>query len=419
MIFMRLPRHYLISLLGLMVVNCNLAQTLGPIGPGQGSVDGTTIIGEFTQWNRQATPKLVLRPAGPGLKVFADIDASGRFVLDLPELTAETTFSGKGCGDPGQGQVSILNTIDLLTPLEGFGTPSDANQGLSVIGMAAFVDEVYANDIGVAGGKRLELFSSPTDRTLAAGECNNLNPIELKAGWTAVTQISGGSGGPHTYEQGVDPSLSWYWWAFKEPTASEVPSIETEPLPEATLVPATTELLTGQWNALEFDGKMDLSFNADGTAVFESSEGGGEVIEGSWTLTNGTASLQLDGVGELNIEVRDNASLKLFDASNNIALDFVRAGVAHRPILMLGFFEGSSGQGMTITLKANGQATVDFGFEDRPDVEGTWSLQDYQLLIESTSTSERLRYDILSMASIGFNLTGENLANEVVFFLKQ
>jgi len=412
--------RYLLILLGFVVIQSSHAQYLGPIGPGEGSIAATTLKGEFAQWNRQATPSLVLRTAGPGLKVFADIDASGSFTLTLPEFTAETIFGQKGCGDPSKGPVSILNSIDLLTPLEGFGSPSEANQGLSVIGMALFADEAYIKDIGIKGGKRLEFFSSPQARTLEVGECNNLNPIELKAGWTAVTQISSGNGGPHSYDQGVDSTMSWYWWAFQEAQApNDEPNTETPALPEASIIPATTDSLIGEWNALEFEGKMDLTFDASGEVLFESSEGNGQMIKGSWAINEGTALLELEGVGGLDIELRSNNSLSVSDSSNGINLEFIRAGMSHNPSSMIGVFEASSGQGMIINLAADGQATIDFGFEERPLLEGNWHLKDYHLIIESPSTNETLQYMILSMAEIGFNLTGENLSEEVVFFFKK
>ncbi len=46
----------------------------GLIGPGKGSVINNQIIGQFLNWDRKATPSIVLRVHGAGiLQTFADI----------------------------------------------------------------------------------------------------------------------------------------------------------------------------------------------------------------------------------------------------------------------------------------------------------------------------------------------------------
>jgi len=195
-----------------------VAQYVGPVGPGTdlGS-DAYRIAGRFEPWGRVATPVWVIHGGAGRLRVFADIAADGAFAVTLPAIDDATPLGSRTCGAPGGPLVGVLAEIDLLTPLEGFTSPREIDRGLSVIGMAALADAAYAERIASPGSRRAAWLGSREAPTVAAGECNNLEPFELAAGWTAVTVEYGPSGGPHHYRVGLDADLRWHWWAFPEP----------------------------------------------------------------------------------------------------------------------------------------------------------------------------------------------------------
>ena len=241
----------------------------GPIGPGEGSFIDNQIRGQFADWDRQATPSLVLNsPGNRVLRIFAEIDSEGNFELNLPEITADTPLGSRICGDPAKGLISVLTDINLLTPLEGFTTPNESNNGLSVIGMALFADEAFSQNIAALGTKRVQWFASHTARTVEVGECNNENSFDINTGWTAVTVVSGPSGGPHTYHSGIDEGIGWYWSAFEE-TAEKSTTEQTTSM----LIEQRPDWLVGEWNALQADTKIHLSLEASGKGQLQSIEG--------------------------------------------------------------------------------------------------------------------------------------------------
>jgi len=194
------------------------AQYLGPIGPGEASLDGNAMQGRLADWQREATPTLVLSaPGNRVLRVFADIASDGSFALVLPAIADDTPLGSTVCGEPGKPPITVLFDVELLTPLKGFTTPDELHRGLSVIGMALLADAEFATNIGAPGTRRVQWFASREARTVAVGECNNDNAFDLLAGWTPVTLVSGPSGGPHTYHPGIEEGMGWYWWAFPEP----------------------------------------------------------------------------------------------------------------------------------------------------------------------------------------------------------
>lgn len=193
------------------------AQYLGPIGPGEAMTEGGVFYGRFADWQREATPTLLLSaPGNRVLYVFADIATDGSFALVLPAIGDDTPLGSTICGYPGKPRITVLSEVELLTPLEGFTTPDDRHNGLSVIGMAIVADAAFANDIGAPGTRRLQWFASLDARSVELGECNNANAFELDSGWTPVTVVYGPSGGPHMYHPGIEDGLGWYWWAFPE-----------------------------------------------------------------------------------------------------------------------------------------------------------------------------------------------------------
>jgi hypothetical protein len=154
------------------------------------------------------------------LRAFADIAADGSFAVALPAIDGDTPLGSRTCGAPGGPLIGVLSEVDLLTPLEGFTSPRELDRGLSTIGMAALADAAYAERIASPGSRRAAWLGSREARTVAAGECNNVEPFDLSAGWTAVTVEFGPGGGPHHYRVGLDDDLRWYWWAFPEPEAA-------------------------------------------------------------------------------------------------------------------------------------------------------------------------------------------------------
>ncbi len=216
---LRLPA-FLSVVFPLLVLLCNFGCSKGqrhPIGPGSGSMENNYILGQFAEWDREATPTLVLRVHGASvLQTFADISEDGVFKLPLPEVPDEGNFGSMNCGDLSKGLIVVVVDFSLLTNLPGFSSPGRHDRGLSTIGMALFSDETYSKNIGKPGGKRGQWLYSKTARIVAAGECNNTNSFPLEAGWNTFTIVSGPSGGPHTYNPGFDDDLGWYWSAFPE-----------------------------------------------------------------------------------------------------------------------------------------------------------------------------------------------------------
>lgn len=210
-------RRIIVTLAVTAAVSLGHAQYLGPIGPGAATLDGNTMRGQLADWQREATPSLLLSaPGNRVLHVFADIASDGSFALVLPAIDDDTPLGSTVCGDPSKPRITVLFEVELLTPLEGFTTPDELRRDLSVIGMAILADEAFANDIGAPGTRRVQWFASREARSVEVGECNNVNAFELLAGWTPVTLVSGPGGGPHTYRPGIEEGLGWYWWAFPE-----------------------------------------------------------------------------------------------------------------------------------------------------------------------------------------------------------
>ena len=195
------------------------AQQVGPIGPGPAAVADTAVTGAFVEWDRPGTPTLVLHGFGRGLRVFADIAEDGTFELLLPPIDDATPLGTIPCNPPGGSPVGQLTEVTLLTPLDGFTSPSEADRGLSAIGMATLADAAFAADIGSPGSRRVVWIASRVAQTFEPGACNNVEPFDVAAGWTPVTITYGPSGGPHHLEPGVPDDLGWYWWAFLEPDA--------------------------------------------------------------------------------------------------------------------------------------------------------------------------------------------------------
>lgn len=153
------------------------------------------------------------------MRIFADIAEDGAFELILPPIDEATPLGTIPCNPNGGSPVAQLTEVTLLTPLAGFTTPSDADRGLSVIGMAALADAAYAARIASPGSRRVAWIASRVAQTFDAGTCNNAEPFAVVAGWTPVTITFGPSGGPHHLNPGVPDDLGWYWWAFVEPSA--------------------------------------------------------------------------------------------------------------------------------------------------------------------------------------------------------
>jgi hypothetical protein len=195
------------------------AQDVGPVGPGPAEVGDAGVAGQFIEWDRPGTPTLVLHGYGRGLRVFADISEDGAFELALPPIDDATPLGTIPCQTPGGAPVAQLTEVTLLTPLAGFTSPSEADRGLSAIGMAALADAAFAADIGSPGSRRVAWIASRVAQTFEPGTCNNAEPFDIAAGWTPVTITYGPSGGPHHLNPGVPDGLGWYWWAFLEPDA--------------------------------------------------------------------------------------------------------------------------------------------------------------------------------------------------------
>ena len=303
----------------------------GLIGPGKGSVIDDQLIGQFLNWNRKATPSIVLRVHGAGiLQTFADISPSGEFKLPLPEIPPDKNFGSMNCGDLSKGLIVVVSDFSLLTKLPGFNSPGRWDRGFSTIGMASFCDDFFSKNIGKPGGKRANWLYSKTERIVEAGECNNSNSFKLEAGWNSFTIISGPSGGPHIYNPGLDKELGWYWSAFPEDIVSNKKSnrlkksnsdeISEQAISEIAKV--EKEWLIGKWNGVQIDTKLKMDVKASGNVWLESIEGGSKkAMDGKWALIEKEFTLTIkEGVLHFYIEQISENSFRLFgkDATSEI-----------------------------------------------------------------------------------------------------
>lgn len=323
-----------VFLIFLLVTDSVLAQS-PPIGPGKGSFEKNYITGQFLEWDREATPKLVLRVHGAGmLQTFADISATGEFKLPLPEIPADKPFGSLNCGDPTKGPIVVATDVSLLTTLPGFSSPGRWDQGFSTIGMAFYSDEAFSKNIGKPGGKRGQWLYSKVARVVEAGECNNTNSFPIEVGWNAFTVISGPSGGPHTYKPGLDENLGWYWSAFSEnlaqrnpprPPQNSNPTKDSEqPVTGKTEIPA--EWLFGEWNGVQLDTRIHMRLQPSGDVWLESIESGRKKsMEGKWSVKDGEFVLDIkEGMLRFNIEQISEASFRLFGKAASSDIVFTR-----------------------------------------------------------------------------------------------
>lgn len=324
----------LISLL-IILLSKSVHPQSEPIGPGNGSFDGNYIFGQFLNWDRNATPKLVLRLQGAGiLQTFSDISASGEFKLPLREVPDDQNYGTKGCGDFSKGPILVAADISLLTTLKGFSSPGKWDNGLSEIGMAVFSDEKFSKNISKPGGRRAYWLYSKVKRIVEAGECNNSNAFPIEKGWNAFTLVSGPGGGPHIYNPGLDDDLGWYWYAFPEDLNQGVsPETKTnakidENTDETGSVESEIESdwLVGEWNGVQVDVRIQMRLQSSGNVWLESIENGHKkTMEGKWSLTKGEFLLNIkEGEMQFNIQQTSETSFRLYgkDASSDIV--FVR-----------------------------------------------------------------------------------------------
>lgn len=306
-----------------------------PVGPGAGKFENNFISGTFINWDRKATPMLVLRVHGAGmLQTFAEISSNGEFNIPLPEIPAEGNYGSMNCGDLANGLVVVVSDFSLLTTLDGFTSPGRWDKGYSVIGMALFADEKFSKDIGNPGGRRASWLYSKTPRTVKAGECNNVNSFALKAGWNVFTIVSGQSGGPHTYKPGLDSDLGWYWYAFPEDISSgnSLNQNETNETDDGSNQNFTggaevkADWLIGKWKGTQLDVQMEMHLKSSGDVWLESIESGRKKnLEGKWTLNKNEFILDIEE-GELhfNIERLSDSSFRLFGKNASSEIDFSR-----------------------------------------------------------------------------------------------
>ena len=323
---------FLCTLILILIVSCISVQSQdGLIGPGKGSAINDQLIGQFINWDRKATPSIVLRVHGAGiLQTFADITTSGEFKLPLPEIPPDKNFGSMNCGDLSKGLIVVVSDFSLLTKLPGFNSPGRWDRGFSTIGMASFCDEYFSKNIGKPGGKRANWLYSKTARTVEAQECNNSNSFNLEAGWNSFTVVSGPSGGPHIYNPGLDEDLGWYWSAFPEDTESKetiktpknINSSETSEQAVSEIAEVEVEWLFGKWNGVQVDVELKIDLDPSGDVWLESIEGGRKkTMEGKWSLVNKEFVLNIkEGVLHFYIEQTSEKSFRLFgkDATSDI-----------------------------------------------------------------------------------------------------
>lgn len=315
----------------LIAFTSSISSQSKPVGPGEYSFDEEFITGEFIDWDRSATPKLVLRVHGAGmLQTFSDISPDGKFKLPLPEVPAGKNFGTKWCGDFNKGHIIVVSDFSLLTTLSGFTSPGRWDSGYSQIGMAVLSDEYFSKNIGKPGGKRAYWLFSEVPRTVDAGECNNKNSFEIAKGWNAFTLIVGKDGGPHTYEPGLDNDLGWYWYAFSEDInqSSATDTLENsnsdkedEESPQGDLN-LKADWLIGKWDGVQVDVKIKMHIKPSGDVWLESIENNKtKSLDGKWTLKNGEFILEItEGTLKFNIEKTSENGFRLFgkDASSEI-----------------------------------------------------------------------------------------------------
>ncbi len=319
----------------LFVPACSAQSQSGPQGPDQGGMEDNFILGQFVDWDRKATPTLVLRIHGAGrLQTFADISDSGEFKLTLPEVPAKGNYGSVNCRSLTKGLIVVATDISLLTQLPGFSSPGRWDQGYSQIGMALFADETFSMNIGKASGKRAHWMFSLKERSVEVDECNNANSFQLDADWNAFTVVSGPSGGPHIYHTGLDDELGWYWYAFPEDMAKGVPlsssqaqdSVEStqKTRPDASEIKA--EWLLGEWTGVQADVQMQMQLKPSGGVWLESEKNGRmKTMKGNWSLSDGEFVLDIEE-GELrfNIEKSSETSFRLFGKAASSEIVFTR-----------------------------------------------------------------------------------------------
>jgi len=304
----------------ILIFGSNLAKGQSSVvGPGPGGFEKDHLTGQFAKWDRKATPMLVLRIHGAGmLQTFARIDADGSFKLPLPEVPVEGNFGSMNCGGRGKGNIVVASDVSLLTTLPGFSSPGRWDRGHSVIGGAFFSDEAFSKKIGQKGGRRAQWLHSHVARTVEAGECNNTNSFSLEKGWNAFTVVSGPSGGPHTYHEGLDDDLGWYWYGFPESMSravTEKPKEEEAPEPTvASKYQVTEEWLHGEWSGAQVDVTMKMQLHSNGDVQLESVEGGRKKsMEGKWSLSGKDFVLEIpEGTLPFKIEQTSDVRFRLY-----------------------------------------------------------------------------------------------------------
>jgi|GEM_PF-5434530 len=318
----------------LILISTSVFAQSGPVGPGKGSFKNNNLIGQLINWDRKATPVLVLRVNGAGmLQTFSDISAAGEFNIALPEIPQKGNYGTMNCGDLNKGPIVVVSDFSLLTTLQGFTSPGRWDRGLSVIGMAVYANKYFSENIGKPGGKRGYWLYSKTARTVEAGECNNSNNFQLEEGWNAFTLISGQSGGPHTYNRGLDDDLGWYWYAFpenivqknEEGSLNDSKPVNDSEQPNTVLSNVQEEWLFGEWDGVQIDTRIQLRLKPSGDVWLESIEGNRKkTMEGKWMLSKGEFILNIkEGELHFNIEQISETSFRLFgkDAVSDIVFN--------------------------------------------------------------------------------------------------
>jgi len=161
----------------------------------------------------------------------------------------------------------------------------------SVIGGAFFSDDNFGKNIGKEGGRRAQWLHSHVERTVEAGECNNVNAFHLEVGWNAFTVVSGPSGGPHVYNAGLDSDLGWYWYGCPEKLNEANEGSDSEEPDDSAAQPVagdpieSAEWLFGEWSGVQSDTTMEMHLQPSGDVWLESIEGRSKkILEGKWSL---------------------------------------------------------------------------------------------------------------------------------------
>jgi hypothetical protein len=327
----KIKLFYIIIAFLLSIMTSNSAAQMEPVGPGKGTFKNNHLTGKFINWDRKATPMLVLRVHGAGkLQTFAEISSDGEFKIPLPEIPPGKGYGSLTCGDPNKGRIVVVTDFNLLTTLPGFTSPGRWDRGMSEIGMATFADEKFSKNIGKPGGRRANWLYSEVDRIVDVGECNNTNSFRIEKGWNAFTVTSGPSGGPHTYNPGLDEDLGWYWYAFPEDIAQGTPpkpkqNVKPEPPAASGEVPKK-EWLVGEWSGVQVDVQFQMSLQPSGDVWIESIESGRKKeMEGKWSLNNGEFVLEVtEGKLQFNIEQTSENTFRLFGKAATSDIVFTR-----------------------------------------------------------------------------------------------